>query len=478
MERQESESLVVPPKPGNRRQRDSVKGRGDQEAEPEKGKMNETQGSENVTTKLRRVAELAGRYRVLTSVSHVIDLEWMKEAYRRTRKSGAVGVDGQTSTEYAANLEQNLTVLLRKLRSGTYRPAPVRRTHIPKGQGKTRPIGVPTFEDKVAQRAVAMLLEAVYEPGFHPDSYGFRPGRNAHQALVELQKRPTYWENCWMIEADIQSFFDTIDHTKLRSILDQRVRDGVIRRLIDKWLKAGVMEEGLVTRPEAGTPQGGVLSPLLANIFLHEVFDAWIVRDVWRRVKGRMKFVRYADDFVLIFQREESARRVMAVLPKRFERFGLNLHPDKTRLLSFDSPGLGRPRAQRERSFDFLGFTHYWARSRNGRWVVKQRTSKGRFTRSLARLKEQCREMRHWRLAEQHQMLCRMLRGHYNYFGITGNGEALARFGHEAERIWGRSLARRNNRRFAWRHFKALLDRYAFPKPRPIHSVQPSEPAT
>ena len=181
---------------------------------------------------------------------------------------------------------------------------------------------------------------------------------------------------------------------------------------------------------------------------------------------------------MLLFQREESARRVMVVLPKRFERFGLQLHPDKTRLLSFDSPGLRRPRAQRERSFDFLGFTHYWGRSRQGRWVVKQRTSKSRFTRSLARLKEKCREMRHWRLAEQHQMLSRMLRGHYNYFGITGNGDALARLGHEAERIWGRSLARRNNRRFAWRRFKVLLTRYAFPKPRPIHSVQPSESAT
>jgi RNA-directed DNA polymerase len=440
--------------------------------------MNETQRSENVTTKLRRIAELARTHRVLTSVSHLLDLDWMKEAYRRTRKSGAAGIDGQTSTDYAANLEQNLGTLLHKLRSGKYRPAPVRRAYIPKGQGKPRPIGVPTFEDKVAQRAVVMLLEAIYEQDFHPNSYGFRSRFSAHQALEELQKRPTYWENCWVIEADIQSFFDTIDHTKLRSILDQRVRDGVIRRLIDKWLRAGVLEDGCLVHPEAGTPQGGVLSPLLANIYLHEVLDAWVVRDVWRRVEGKMKFVRYADDFVLLFQREKSARRVMAVLPKRFERFGLKLHPDKTRMLSFDSPGLGRPRAQRERSFDFLGFTHFWARSRNGRWVVKQRTSKSRFTRSLGRVKEQCRAMRHWHIAEQHQLLCRMLRGHFNYFGITGNGDALSRFNHAAERIWGRSLARRNNRRFAWRRFKPLLERHPFPKPRPIHSVRPSEPAT
>jgi group II intron reverse transcriptase/maturase len=263
-------------------------------------------------------------------------------------------------------------------------------------------VDVPTFEDKVAQRAVAMLLEAIYEQDFHPHSFGFRPGRSAHQALKELQKRPTFWQYCWVIEADIESFFDTIDHAQLRSVLDQRVRDGVIRRLIDRWLKAGVMEKGSIRLSELGTPQGGVISPLLANIFLNVVLDQWFHWDILRRMKGRGQVIRYADDFVLLFQQEIDARRVMAVLSKRFGRFGLRLHPEKTRLLSFNSPRLGLQRAQRQRSFDFLGFTHYWARSRNGNWVVKQRTAKDRFSRTLIRLKERCRRMRHGPVAQQH----------------------------------------------------------------------------
>jgi RNA-directed DNA polymerase len=442
--------------------------------------MSETLCSGNVTTKLRWIAELAreDRSRVFTSVAHAIDLEWVKEACRRTRKDGAAGVDGRTWADYATNLDANLSSLAMKIRAGTYRPPPVRRAYIPKASGGERPIGIPSIEDKIAQRAVAMLLEAIYEQDFLPDSYGFRPGRSAHQALEELQRRPTYWERCWVIDADIQSFFDTIDHTKLRSILDQRVRDGVIRTLVDRWLNAGVLEQGRLTRPDHGTPQGGVISPLLANIFLHEVLDRWVLRDVQPRLKGAVRCLRYADDFVLLLRSEDDARRVMAVLHKRFERFGLQLHPEKTRILSFDSPGLGKKRAQRERSFDFLGLTHFWARSRKGRWIVKRRTAKSRFARGLKALKERCRRMRHRTLREQHEAMCRMLRGHFNYYGITGNGDALARFRHEAERIWGRSLARRNNRRFTWQRYTRLLERFPLPPPRPIHSVAPSEPAT
>lgn len=206
--------------------------------------MSETLRSGSVTTKLQRIAELAREHptRVFSSVAQAIDLEWMREAYRQTRKDGATGVDGRTAADFAANLEVNLKALAEQLRGGTYRPPPVRRALIPKANGKTRPIGVPTFEDKLAQRAVAMLLEAIYEQDFRPESYGFRRGRSAHQALEELQRRPTFWHHCWIIEADIESFFDTIDHKKLRSILDQRVRDGVIRRLVDRWLNAGVMD--------------------------------------------------------------------------------------------------------------------------------------------------------------------------------------------------------------------------------------------
>jgi RNA-directed DNA polymerase len=234
---------MVPTKPGNQHSRDSVEGRGGREAEPEKRKMAETLSSGNVTTKLQRIAELArkDRTRVFTSVAHVIDLDWMKEACRRTRKDGVAGVDGLKWADYATDLEANLSALATKIRAGTYRPPPVRRAHIPKANGdSTRPIGIPSIEDKIAQRAVAMLLESIYEQDFKSCSYGFRPGRSAHQALEELQRRPTYWERCWVIEADIQSFFDTIDHAILRSVLDRRVRDGVIRTLVDRWLNAGV----------------------------------------------------------------------------------------------------------------------------------------------------------------------------------------------------------------------------------------------
>jgi RNA-directed DNA polymerase len=442
--------------------------------------MAETLRSGSVTTKLQRIAELASkdRKRVFTSVSHVIDLDWMKEAYRRTRKSGAVGVDGRTAADYAKNLEANLSTLVESVRKGTYKPPPVLRALIPKAGGKKRPIGIPTFEDKIVQRAVAMVLEAIYEQDFHDLSFGFRPGRSAHDALEELQRRPTYWNRCWLIEADIESFFDTIDHVKMRSVLDQRVRDGVIRRLVDKWLRAGVLEQGRMWRPDAGTPQGGVISPLLANIFLNEILDQWFTKVVWSRTKGRIKFIRYADDFVLLFNREDDARRVMTVLPKRFEKYGLRLHPEKTRLLSFNNPGLDEPRAQRARSFDFLGFTHYWAKSRKGRYIVKQRTAKGRFTRSLERVKDKCRRMMHDPIAKQHKELSAILRGHNNYFGITGNGDALARFRKVVERIWGRSLARRSGRRFAWQRFTPLLKRFALPLPHPPRSLCSSEPAT
>jgi RNA-directed DNA polymerase len=443
-----------------------------------KGTTSETLCSGNVTTKLRRLAELAStdQQRALTSVAHVIDVDWVREAYRRTRKDGAVGVDGATAEAFASNLERNLQELANRLRAGTYRPPPVRRVHIPKGNGKTRPIGIPTFEDKVAQRVVAMVLEAIYEPEFLECSYGFRPRRSAHQALEELQRRPTYWKKCWVIEADIESFFDTIDHGQLRSVLDRRIRDGVIRRLIDRWLQAGVMESGRLTIPDEGTPQGGVISPLLANIFLHDVLDQWVEHIVRPRLHGKTKLIRYADDFVLLVHNEEDVARVMSALAKRLERFGLRLHPDKTRAVSFNSPGRGKPRAQRARSFDFLGFTHFWARSRKGTWVVKQRTATGRFSRASKAAKERCHRMMHTTLAAQHRSLCLLLRGHYGYYGITGNGDALARFRSEVQRHWGRALARRDGRRMAWARFATVLQRFPFPMPRPPRSLVPSEP--
>lgn len=440
--------------------------------------MKETLRSGNICTKLERIAELASKHpeRAFSSLHHVIDVEWLREAYARTRKDGATGVDGQTAAQYAANLEDNLQSLLQRLQTGSYRAPPVRRVHIPKGDGRTRPIGVPTFEDKVLQRAVAMVLEALYEPIFGDVSYGFRPGRSAHDALQRLWEGQTSMAGGWVLEVDIQSFFDTLDHGRLRSMLDKRVTDGVIRRVIHKWLKAGVMEQGGVSHPDTGTPQGGVISPILANVYLHEVLDEWFDRDVKPRLKGRALLVRYADDFVVVFSREDDARRVMQVLPKRFGGYGLTLHPDKTRLVRFDRPRPGRggddDDESRPGTFDLLGFTHYWGRSYKGAWVIKRRTMSSRLSRALVRVNQWCRLHRHLSVAEQHKALGRKLRGHFEYYGITGNFEALQRFARQVERIWMKWLGRRSQRgRMNWQQFVRLRTHHPLPPPRITHSV-------
>jgi RNA-directed DNA polymerase len=289
--------------------------------------MDETLGLVPISTKLERIAALARQLRdqPLTTLAHHIDLDWLREAHRRTRKGGATGVDGQTANEYATHLEENLRSLLERAKSGTYRAPPVRRTYIPKDSGEMRPLGIPTFEDKVLQRAVAMVLEAVYEQEFLDCSYGFRPGRSAQQALDVLHREASKMAGGWIIEIDIRKYFDSIDHERLREVLHGRIRDGVLQRLIGKWLNAGVLEEGAVTRSESGSPQGGVVSPVLANIFLHTVLDVWFHQDVRARLRGQAHLVRYADDAVLLFEYEEDARRVMAVLPKRFGKYGLTI---------------------------------------------------------------------------------------------------------------------------------------------------------
>jgi group II intron reverse transcriptase/maturase len=338
------------------------------------GTMANTKRFEDISTRLQHIAELArkGRDWVLTTLAHHIDVDLLREAFRRTRKDGASGVDGQTAEEYVANLEENLQSLESRFKSGTYCAPPVRRTYIPKADGKkTRPIGIPTFEDKVLQRALTMVLESVYEQDFLDCSYGFRPGRSSHQALEALWKGLMNMGGGWVLEVDIKGFFDSLDHKHLRDFLDQRVRDGVIRRAIGKWLNAGVLEEGSLRYPETGSPQGGVISPLLANIYLHEVLDKWFERDVKPRLRGRAFIIRYADDFVIVFPLEEDARRVLEVLPKRFGKYGLELHPEKTRLIPFRRP-VQKPGTRDDidktapGSFDLLGFTHFWGTSRKG----------------------------------------------------------------------------------------------------------------
>jgi group II intron reverse transcriptase/maturase len=397
---------------------------------------------------------------VLTTLAHHIDEEWLREAYRLTRKDGAVGVDEQTAQEFAANLEENLASLHERLKSGTYYAPPVKRVHIPKGDGsKTRPIGIPTFEDKVLQRAVAMVLEAVYEQDFLDCSFGFRPQRSAHDALERLWDRAMRI-GAVVLEVDIQAFFDSLDHGHLRGFLDQRVRDGVIRRAIDKWLKAGVMEEGSMSYPEAGTPQGGVISPLLANVYLHEVLDKWFASEVQPRLQGSAELVRYADDFVVIFSSEADARRVLDVLPKRLAKYGLTMHPTKTRLVPFRLPGPGKGLPG---TFDFLGLTHYWDRAKTGRWVIKRKTARGRFSRALKRIGDWCRKHLHDDIREQHAHLCRALRGHYGYYGVIGNARCLATFQYRVALVWLKWLRRRSQRRATWEQMNALLDRFPLP---------------
>jgi RNA-directed DNA polymerase len=431
-----------------------------------------------VSTKQQRIAELAKQAPSMnfTTLAHHIDVQWLHEAYQRTRHDGATGVDGQTAADYAANLETNLQSLLNRAKSGTYRAPPVRRVHIPKESGKeTRPIGIPTFEDKVLQRAVVMVLEPLYEQDFLDCSYGYRPGRSAHQALQTLWEQLTKMGGGWVVEVDIRKFFDSLDHAWLRELIQRRMRDGVLTRLIGKWLNAGVLEGGVWTTSEQGTSQGGVISPLLANIYLHSVLDEWFEQQVKPCLKGRAFLIRFADDFVIGFEHESDARRVLEVLPQRFAKHGLTLHPDKTRLVPFRRPSQrlpSEPAGPRPGTFDLLGFTHYWGRSWRGGWVVKRKTATDRFSRAVRRIARWCRLHRHQPITDQHQTLSQKLRGHDGYYGLTGNLRLLDRLRRQVERVWGKCLARRGARRpFSWAWLGPLLARFPLPAARVVHSV-------
>ena len=409
---------------------------------------------------------------MFTSLAHLIDLELLREAYRVTRKDGAVGADSQTGEQYGERLEENLKNLHERLRTRTYRATPVRRVYIPKAGGGKRPIGIPTFEDKIVQRAVVLLLSAIYERDFYDFSYGFRPRKGAHQALRDLREGCMTMGGGWVVDADIRGFFDSVNHAVLRDILRHRVNDGGILRLIGKWLQAGVLESGELLHPEMGTPQGGVISPLLANIYLHTVLDEWFVREVQPRLEGKSFLIRYADDFLLVCQRERDAQRVLAVLAKRLAKYGLTLHPDKTRLIRFQKPHEEEPRRDGDGTFEFLGFTHHWARSLRGYWVIKRRTARKALHRSLQALQAWCKENRHLPLPEQHRMLSRKLRGYYAYYGIRGNYKALYLLYRFTQRAWVKWLNRRGSKKhFGWKAFAALESRLPLPTPSIIHQL-------
>jgi group II intron reverse transcriptase/maturase len=402
----------------------------------------------------------------------------MMEAYRLTRKDGAPGIDGVTAADYEANLETNLLDLLERIKSGRYHAPPVRRAFIPKADGSQRMLGIPTFEDKVGQRAVTMVLEAIYEQDFLSCSYGFRPGRSAHQALNSLQHAIWSKRLYWVLEIDIRKYFDSVSHSHLRAFLDQRVTDGVIRRMIDKWLKAGAVEDGLLHRTTEGTPQGGVVSPCLSNIFLHHVLDEWFEMQVRPRLAGNCTLVRFADDAVMAFDNLVDAQRVLAVLEKRLARFGLTLHPDKTRLIDFRPARTASARHPETggTSFDFLGFTHVWGRSWRGKNMIRQVTAKGRFARSVAAVSEWCRKNRHVPIRAQHRHLSAMLRGHYAYYGIGGNSRRLQWFAHQVVRIWRKWLSRRDRQsRVQWTRMNEILGRHPLPPARIVHPYAVSE---
>ncbi len=426
----------------------------------------------SVSTKQQRIAELAKQSsnRVFTSLAHHIDVEWLEEAFRRIKPNRAAGIDGVTAAEYRSNLKENLQDLLDRFKSGRYKAPPVRRTYIPKGNGELRPIGIPTLEDKILQRAVCMLLEPIYERDFLDSSYGFRPKRSQHDAIRDIRKATMGTQGGWILDVDISKFFDTIDHTHIQNMLRQRVNDGVITRTVGKWLQAGVMEDGQLAYPENGSPQGGVISPLLSNIYLHHVLDMWIETMVKPCMKGKVFQVRFADDFILGFTVEEDAKRVLEVLPKRFGKYGLTIHPEKTRLVPFKRPTTTSGKAQTEpEAFDFLGFTHYWGKDRRGKWVVKRKTSKKKTRLKLQAMKEWLRKNMHLPLREQHRKLCEKLHGHYEYYGINSNSRSLDNYRHAVVCQWRKCLNRRSQRgKRTWQSFSDLLR--ALPLPRPYIS--------
>jgi group II intron reverse transcriptase/maturase len=427
---------------------------------------------------LERVNEAARRDRKaqFTALLHHVNVRALLRAFQRLKRSASPGVDGETVAHYEQNVWANLEDLCRRIHTGCYRPQPVRRVFIPKADGGQRPLGVPTLEDKLVQSAVAEVLSAIYEVDFLGFSYGFRPGRNPHQALDALHT--ALMSQCvnWILDADFRKFFDSVDHEWLLRMIAHRIADRRILRLIRLWLEAGVLEEGRWSSTGIGTPQGSSISPLLANVFLHYVLDLWVHQ--WRRrhARGRVVIVRYADDFVMGFQYASDARAMAEVLRRRVGEFHLTLHEEKTRLLEFGRlPSLARERSGQQRcaTFAFLGFTHYCGRTRDGRFVVKRQTQSKRLSRKLQELRLEARQRRHTPIADQHTWLSQVLRGHYAYFGLPSNFRLLNAFHRQVRDLWYRALRRRSQRGLTWDQFARLLERFPLPRPRITHPLLP-----
>ncbi len=424
-----------------------------------------------MSPELLKVAERAQREPdgQFHSLAHLLDELALFQAYHRQREDAAVGVDGITKEDYGQDLVGNLRSLHERLKAQRYRHQPIRRVHIPKDNGKTRPLGIAAFEDKIVQDALREALQAVYEQDFLDCSYGFRPGRSAHDAVRALHLAVDRGELNCVLEADIVSFFDSLDRKALVKMLQERVADGSLLRLVSKCLHVGVRDGAAFSTPDAGTAQGSILSPLLGNIYLHYALDLWFTQEVQPRLRGKACLVRYADDFVIGFEYRDDAERVMAVLPKRMQRYGLTLHPDKTRLLDFRRPPAAQRVGKGPGTFDFLGFTLYWRKSLRGRWYMACKTRRARLGRAIQAVYAWCRRHRHEEVAAQHAGLRSRLQGHFNYFGVNGNLRCLARLLWHAQRAWYKWLCRRSQRaRLTWERFRGLLRDYPLPSPRVV----------
>jgi group II intron reverse transcriptase/maturase len=431
--------------------------------------MTATEMAEELSPKLLEVMERAKRnpQRRFLSLAYLIDENALKRAYGRVRKDAAVGVDGVTKEQYGQELERNVADLHGRMKTKRYRHQPLRRVHIRKERGKTRPIGISSVEDKIVQGAVREVLEAVYEPIFDDCSYGFRPGRSAHDAMRTLNQVLDAGEVNWILEADIESFFDSVDRKMLMEMLRERVADTSLLRLVGKCLHVGILDGEEYTEPDEGTAQGSILSPLLGNVYLHHVLDQWFERDVLPRMKGKAHLIRYCDDFVIGFEREDDAKRVMGVLGQRFERYGLRLHPEKTRLLPFGRPDKDDPKGKGPATFDLLGFTVYWRRTRTGRWRPSLKTRAARLRRAITAVADWCRRHRHQPVKEQRIALTRRIGGHFNYFGVNGNLRSLQLLLVAVTRAWRKWLSRRGQRKpLSWERFNDMLRMNPLPAPR------------
>ena len=426
----------------------------------------------NAMERIRQAASRDKRLRLTTLWHHVYNIEHLRKAYFSLKRNAAPGVDGETWRHYGEDLEGNLQGLADRLKRGAYRAKPVRRSFIPKSDGRQRPLGVTVLEDKIAQRATVEVLNAIYETDFLGFSYGFRPGRKPHDALDALYGAIMTRKVSWVLDADIRGYFDAISHEWLEKFIEHRIADKRVLRHIKKWLNAGVLEEGAVTHNEEGVPQGGSISPLLANVYLHYVFDLWA--DQWRskHADGDVIIVRYCDDFVVGFQYRKDAERFLADLRERFLKFNLELHKDKTRLIEFGrfaaqnrkSQGKGKPE-----TFDFLGFTHICGKTENGKFMVLRHTIGKRIRAKLMELKIELKRRLHNPVPVVGKWLRVVLLGHYRYYGVPGNSRKLQSFNFHVSRLWYKLLLRRSQRhRFNWERMNRLIDRW-LPRPRICH---------